>query len=303
MPEVAVERLAPARRASDPAAVLRHLDLDLLRTFVTIAETESFTRAAARLGLTQPAVSLQMRRLEERLERRLFDRAQGGVHLSVQGGDLLPQARRLLALNDEIVAGLSDTQVEGDVRFGAPEDLASTHLPTIIARFAERHPKVRLAVTCDFTANLMTALSQGRIDLALIKRRPAPRGSDERVFEERLVWLARDAGLFEARPLPLVVAPPPDAYRARALDALQSAGVGFRETFVSPSLSGQLAAVRAGLGVAIVPGTLAPRDLLTAGALLPTPAPVEIALLIGKGRAGGAVDMLAREIKDVIFST
>lgn len=281
--------------------MIRDLNIDLLRAFVTIAETESFTRAAARLGLTQPAVSLQMRRLEAQLERRLFDRSQGGVHLTVQGGDLLPQARRLLALNDEIVAGLGETEVDGDVRFGAPEDIASTHLPSIIARFAERHPRVRLSVTCDFTANLTTALSQGRLDLALIKRRPAPRASDERVFEERLVWLARDAALFDARPLPLVVAPTPDAYRARALDALQTAGVGFREAFVSPSLSGQLAAVRAGLGVAIAPATLAPRDLVVAGAGLPAPEPVEIALLIGKGRAGGAVDMLAREIKDVIF--
>jgi len=281
--------------------VIRNLDIDLLRAFVTIAETESFTRAAARLGLTQPAVSLQMRRLEAQLDRRLFDRSQGGVHLTVQGGDLLPQARRLLALNDEVVAGLGETEVDGDVRFGAPEDIASTHLPTIIARFAERHPRVRLSVTCDFTANLTTALSQGRLDLALIKRRPAPRASDERVFEERLVWLARDAALFDARPLSLVVAPTPDAYRARALDALQTAGIGFREAFVSPSLSGQLAAVRAGLGVATVPATLAPRDLVVAGKALPAPEPVEIALLIGKGRAGGAVDMLAREIKDVIF--
>lgn len=125
------------------------LDLDLLRAFVTVAETESFTRAATRLGLTQPAISLQIRRLEDHLDRRLFDRNQGGVHLTVQGGDLLPQARRLLAVNDEIVAGLSETEVEGDVRFGAPEDIASTHLPTIIARFAERHPRVRLSVTCD----------------------------------------------------------------------------------------------------------------------------------------------------------
>ncbi len=277
------------------------LDLDLLRAFVTVAETESFTRAATRLGLTQPAISLQIRRLEDHLDRRLFDRDQGGVHLTVQGGDLLPQARRLLAVNDEIVAGLSETEVEGDVRFGAPEDIASTHLPTIIARFAERHPRVRLSVTCDFTANLMTALSQGRIDLALVKRRPAPRASDERVFEERLVWLARDPGLFDARPVSLIVAPTPDAYRARALDALQAAGVGFREAFVSPSLAGQLAAVRAGLGVAIVPATLAPRDLVVAGSLLPEPEPVEIALLVGKGRSGGAVDMLAREVKDVIF--
>jgi DNA-binding transcriptional LysR family regulator len=281
--------------------VIRDLNIDLLRAFVTIAETESFTRAAARLGLTQPAVSMQMRRLEAQLDRRLFDRSQGGVHLTVQGSDLLPQARRLLAVNDQVIAGLGETEVDGDVRFGAPEDIASTHLPTIIARFAERHPRVRLSVTCDFTANLMTALSQGRLDLALIKRRPAPRASDERVFEERLVWLARDAALFETRPLSLVVAPTPDAYRARALDALQKAGVAFREAFVSPSLSGQLAAVRAGLGVAIAPATLAPRDLVVASAGLPMPEPVEIALLIGKGRAGGAVDMLAREIKDVIF--
>lgn len=281
----------------------RHLDLQLLRAFVTIAEAESFTRAAAQLGLSQPAVSLQMRKLEALLERRLFDRGHGGVALTVQGGDLLPQARRLLALNDEVLAGLRETEVEGDVWLGAPEDLATTHLPRIIGRFAQAHPRVRLSVVCDFTANLMSALAQGRLDVALVKREPAPGGSPEGVFTERLVWVARDAYQFAQRPVPLVIAPSPDAYRSRALAALQAGEISFRDAFVSPSLAGQQAAVRAGLGVAAVPATLAPADLVIDAGDLPHLGEVEIALLFARGRQTGAAELLARDVREVMSRT
>ncbi|MAL56789.1 MAG: LysR family transcriptional regulator, partial [Brevundimonas sp.] len=101
------------------------LDIDLLRTFVTVVETHSFTRAAQQRGLTQPAVSLQMRRLEQQLGAPLLDRGGARVGLTTEGAALLPQARRLLKLNDEIIATLSDGEPEGEVRFGAPEDIAT----------------------------------------------------------------------------------------------------------------------------------------------------------------------------------
>jgi DNA-binding transcriptional LysR family regulator len=151
---------------------LVNLDLDLVRAFVTIAETRSFTRAAERLGRSQSAVSLQIRRLEDRLRTPLFARDPRSVTLTIEGERLLPQARRLLRVHDEIVAGAGEVELEGEVRFGAPEDIATTYLPEILAGFARAHPRVTLDVVCDFTLNLQARFDQGALDLALIKREP-----------------------------------------------------------------------------------------------------------------------------------
>ncbi|MEH6664456.1 MAG: LysR substrate-binding domain-containing protein [Brevundimonas sp.] len=272
-----------------------NLDLDLLRAFVTVVETGSFTRAAALLGRTQPAVSLQIRRLEDQLRSPLFERTGKGVGLTTEGAALLPQARRLLRLNDEIVATLGEGDLEGEVRFGAPEDIATMHLPGILGAFARSHPRIRLSVTCDYTANLLDQMSRGMLDLALIKREPVGPDLGVRVWTEPLVWVALDASLVEASPLPLIIAPAPDIYRKRALGALTDAGVAFRASFTSPSLSGQMAALRAGLGVGVLPAAMAPRDLTVLGAPLPVLTDTEIALVSARG-AGGPAALLAQEV-------
>lgn len=270
------------------------LDIDLLRTFTAVVETRSFTRAAQQRGLTQPAVSLQMRRLEQQLGVPLLDRGGRTVGLTTEGAGLLPQARRLLKLNDEIVATLSEGSPEGEVRFGAPEDIATVHLPGILGAFARNHPRIRLSVTCDYTANLLDQLSRGLLDLALIKREAGGADLGLKVWSEPLVWVAQDASVVEMTPLPLIIAPAPDIYRKRALEALDAANIGFRASFTSPSLAGQMAALRAGLGVGVVPAAMAPRDL----ALVTTLPPLddsEIALVSARG-SGGPVKLLAQEV-------
>lgn len=272
-----------------------NLDLDLLRAFVSVVESASFTRAAAALGRTQPAVSLQIRRLEDQLRAPLLDRGGRGVALTTEGAALLPQARRLLRLNDEVVAALGEGDLEGEVRFGAPEDVATMHLPGILGAFARSHPRIRLAVTCDYTANLLDQMSRGMLDLALIKREPVGPDLGVRVWSEPLVWVALDASVVEATPLPLIVAPAPDIYRKRALVALQGAGVDFRASFTSPSLAGQLAALRAGLGVGVLPAAMVPRDLAVIGPPLPRLSDSEIALVSARN-AGGPTGLLAQEV-------
>jgi DNA-binding transcriptional LysR family regulator len=268
------------------------LDIDLLRTFVTVVETRSFTRAAALLSRTQPAISLQIRRLETQLGSPLIDRTGRAVALTTEGAALLPQARRLLRLNDEIVATLGEGDLEGEVRFGAPEDIATLHLPGILGAFARNHPRIRLSVTCDFTANLLDQMSRGMLDLALIKREPVGPELGARVWKEPLVWVAQDAS---HPPLPLIVAPAPDIYRKRALAALQSAGIAFRPAFTSPSLAGQMAALRAGLGVSVLPAAMIPRDLVSVGAPLPALPDSEIALVSAVG-ASGPAGLLSQEV-------
>lgn len=281
--------------ANDVADRLVNLDVDLLRAFVAVVETSSFTRAAALLGRTQPAVSLQIRRLEDQLRSPVFDRGGKGISLTTEGAGLLPQARRLLRLNDEIVSTLGEGDLAGEVRFGAPEDIATTHLSGILGAFARSHPRIKLAVTCDYTANLLDQMSRGLLDLALIKREPVGPELGVRVWSEPLVWVALDASILELSPLPLIVAPAPDIYRKRALSALEAAGLAFRASFTSPSLSGQMAALRAGLGVSVLPAAMAPRDLAVLGDPLPPLSDSEIALVTARGM-GGPAGLLAQEV-------
>lgn len=271
------------------------LDVDLLRAFVAVADQGGFTRAATVLGRSQPAVSLQIRRLETQLRAPLFDRDGRAVGLTAEGAALLPQARCLLRLNDEIVSSLGEGDLKGEVRFGAPEDIATMHLPGILGGFARAHPRIRLSVTCDYTANLLDQLSRGRLDLALIKREPLGPDLGVRVWREPLIWVGRDASVADVSPLPLILAPAPDIYRKRALSALQDAGVAFRPAFTSPSLAGQMAALRAGLGVGVLPAAMAPRDLAVLEGVLPALSDSEIALVSARS-AGPPAALLAQEV-------
>lgn len=272
-----------------------NLELDLLRAFLTVVETGSFTRAAGLLGRTQPAISLQIRRLEDQLRSPLLDRSGKGIALTTEGAGLLPQARHLLRLNDEIIATLGEGDLEGEVRFGAPEDIATMHLPGILGAFARSHPRIRLSVTCDYTANLLDQMSRGLLDLALIKREPVGPELGVRVWSEPLVWVALDPSILEASPLPVILAPAPDIYRKRALAALEAAGLSFRASFTSPSLAGQMAALRAGLGVGVLPAAMAPRDLSVLRDILPPLSDSEIALVSMRG-TGGPAALLAQEV-------
>lgn len=293
-------RLAsPPSAVSPPGARLVNLDLDLLRTFLTVSEVRNFTRAGRRLGRSQSAVSLQIRKLEDQLGRPLLSRDPHHVVLTQYGEDFLPQARRLLRLNDEILAETRGDDLEGEVRLGAPEDFATTHLPDVLGQFARRHPKVALTVTCDLTLHLLEQLRDGRLDLTLIKREPLGPDSGVRVWQESLVWVAADAQILERNPVaPLVLAPSPCVYRRRAIAALEAVGRPWRCAYTSPSLAGQQAALRAGLGLTVLPREMAPPDLAVLGpevGLPPVP-DAEIALLRARTAIPPAADQLAQFI-------
>jgi DNA-binding transcriptional LysR family regulator len=278
-----------------PASRDVNLDLDLLRTFVAVADTRNFTRAGQRLGRTQSAVSLQVRRLEQRLGVVLFLRDPRRVALTHEGELMLPQVRSLLRLNDDIVAGVTADEVEGEVRLGAPEDFATVHLPEILGEFARSHRKVTLSVSCDLTLNLLDRLRDGELDLALIKREPMGPDLGVRVWREPLVWAAADAEVAKLEPLPLCLAPTPCIYRKRAVAALQGSGRPFRVAYASPSLAGLHAALRAGLGVSVLPREMAPPDVTVLGPECGLPAlpDTEIALMKSSAGTPRAADALA----------
>lgn len=243
-------------------AHLRNLDIDLLRAFATVADVGGFTRAADILLRRQSTLSLQIKRLEDALGHRLLERSSRRVRLTAEGEALLPHVRQMLDLNDRIVARLNEPALAGNVRLGTPEDFATTHLPNVLARFAQAHPGVQLEVTCDLTLNLMTRFRRGDFDLVLVKREPERSDRGVRVWREPLVWVAAERLTFPGQgPLPLVLSPPPCVYRKRATDSLNAARRPWRIAYSCASLAGQHAAVKAGLGMTVLPKDMVPAGL------------------------------------------
>jgi DNA-binding transcriptional LysR family regulator len=280
---------------------LVNLDIDLIRAFVAVAEAKSFTRAGARLGRTQSTVSLQIKRLEDQVNAELFARDPRRVVLTAQGEGFLVQARRIIRLNDEIIGEMFEHALEGEVRFGAPEDFATTHLPSILGDYARAYPHVSLSVTCDLTLKLIEKMQQGELDLALIKREPVGADMGVRVWREKLVWVgAGDDVVHDGAPVPLVVAPSPCVYRKRATAALDAVGRSWRIAYTSPSLAGQNAALRAGLGFTVLPTEMVPDDLYRFPAgVFPHLVDAEIALI----RASKTLPVPAERLANVILAS
>ncbi|MDH3027246.1 LysR substrate-binding domain-containing protein [Methylobacterium fujisawaense] len=274
-------------------------DLDLLRTFVAIVDNGSFTRAAQRLSLTQSTVSLQIKRLEDGLARRLFDRDGRDLQLTPEGEILLTYARQILRLGAEALSRLRDSDVSGVVRLGTPEDFATTHLSEVLACFARTHPQVALQVQCDFTVNLLADFAKGRYDLILFKREPQGPSGGTKVWREVLDWVASPRLVTETGgPIPLILAPAPDVYRKRALSALDAAGRDWRIVYTSPSLAGLQAAVQAGLGVTVLPTEMIPADMVSVSARLQLPKlpDTEIVLYRAPGHVTPAAELLSSTI-------
>ncbi|MFC6742201.1 LysR substrate-binding domain-containing protein [Methylobacterium tardum] len=274
-------------------------DLDLLRTFVAIADNGSFTRAASRLSLTQSTVSLQIKRLEDGLTRRLFDRDGRELKLTPEGEILLTYARQILRLGAEALSRLGESDVSGVVRLGTPEDFATTHLSEVLACFARTHPQVALQVHCDFTVNLLDDFAKGRYDLILFKREPQGPSGGTKVWREVLDWVASPRLVMEAgSPIPLILAPAPDVYRKRALSALDAAGRDWRIVYTSPSLAGLQAAVQAGLGVTVLPTEMIPANMISVSARLQLPKlpDTEIVLYRAPGHVSPAAELLTSTI-------
>ncbi|MCQ4083743.1 LysR substrate-binding domain-containing protein [Streptomyces sp. RB6PN25] len=260
-----------------------------LRTFLTVAQTLSFTQAAHRLGLRQSTVSQHVRKLEEAAGRQLFTRDTHGVELTEDGEAMLGFARTILDANERATAWFAGTRLRGRLRFGTSEDFVLTRLPEILEGFRRDHPEVDLELTVELSGTLHEQLAEGRLDLMLGKR-ASGEGPGRLVWRDRLVWIAGERLRIEPdRPVPLIVYPPPSITRARALDVLERAGRPWHIVCTSSSLSGVRAAALAGLGVvAHAQGLLLPGlRRLPAKAGLPELGEVDFVLLHGQRPATG----------------
>lgn len=224
------------------------LDLEQLRTFVAIAETGSFTRAAEVVFKTQSAVSMQMRRLEERIGKPIFMRDGRASRLTEDGERLLGYARRMIRLSDETMAAFDEAELSGSIRLGTPDDYAERFLPEVLARFSRSNPRVEVSVICEQSIDLINRARGGELDLAIVTNRGE--GAVEIVRREPLLWVTASQHVPEEEDvLPLALFKAPCQWRAAAIDALTEAGTPFRILYQSANSSALTAAVSAGLAV------------------------------------------------------
>ena len=227
------------------------LDLDQLRTFVAIAESGSFTRAAEAVHKTQSAVSMQMRRLEERIGKPIFTRDGRMSKLSDDGERLLGYARRMVSLSNETIAAFDETELTGSVRLGTPDDYADRFLPEILARFARSNPRVEVSVFCEPSQVLMELSRTAEIDLAIVTA--CGDVETEVIREEPLLWVTSAAHHTEQEEIvPLALSKAPCMWRTAGLDSLTRVGRKYRVRYTSGNSTAISAAVLAGLAVTVV---------------------------------------------------
>lgn len=265
-------------------------DPTLLKTFVTVASAKSFTGAAVHLKLGQSTVSQHIQRFENAVGRRLLRRDTHSVSLTPDGEAILGFAYAILDANEKALRYLDGSKLSGKLRFGTSEDFTISRLPRLLHDFTTRNPQVELELTVALSGPLFSLLDEGKLDLVLAKRRlglgqERDARSGISVGFERLVWLARRGFVADPdRPLPLVMFPRPAITRAAATEALDRAGIPWRISCTSGSLSGLHAAAFAGLGIMVQPRSMIPDGLveLPTSELLPQLEQIEF-ILAGTG--------------------
>lgn len=229
---------------------MRNLPTDLLRTFVTIVDLGSFSRAAEQLCRTQPAISLQLKRLQDLVGHKLISRQGQQLVLDAQGKLLYDHAQQILAINDRVVARLQSSSLDGTVRFGVPSEFASTLLHKVVGQFARAYPHVMLEVSSALSKDLLSPARRQRFDLILALHNSPEDAGNQMVKEVPLVWAGSDQTLLdETSEIPLVAAPEGCVYRDRAINSLTNHQLPWRMVYTNPDLTGISAAVQAGLGI------------------------------------------------------
>ncbi len=248
------------------------LELDMLRTLVAIADTGSFSGAAAAVHRTPSAVSMQVKKLEETVGRPLFERDSRHVSPTPDGAALVAHGRRMLALNRDMAARFVTPEVSGAVRLGAPDDVTERFLPDMLRRFGDSHPGIHVTVVVGGSDRLREMVRARTLDMAVTTCDVDAPGA-EILYAEPLVWAMRADGIAaEADPMPLSVWEDGCIWRRMAIAGLQGVGRDYRIAFESAHISGQKAAVLADLAVAPLPHSALDQRIVAAPPALGLPA-------------------------------
>lgn len=276
-----------------------NLPTELLRTFIAIADGGNFSQAAEQINRTQSAVSMQVKRLEELVDKPLFKRDSRNLKLTADGLTLLGYARRILKLNEEAISILKRPEISGWVRIGLPDDYATRFLPEILAGFSRTHPQVQVEVTCDPSSQLRQRMKRRELDLAMTTSAVSDEVDTLLLRREPMVWVTSEQHLtHEESPLPLALFPDDCYCRSWAINTLEKANIDYRIAYTSASIMGLHAAITAGLAVSAISQSIIPTGVrqLTADEGFP-PLPNASFLLHRNPESNNcAVDTLAQHI-------
>jgi DNA-binding transcriptional LysR family regulator len=274
------------------------LDLRLLQAFILLVQTGSFSETSRRLSRSQPAVSLQLQRLEEATGVVLFSRVGRKLVLTHHGEVVLGYARTIMGLQDELQARLKAPALDGKVSLGTPDLYAAYLLPRILSDFQAAFPNVDVELHCALSSKLVGAIERAEIDVALVTGMPAFRGG-ELVAQEPLVWVVGEkSSVHLNNPVPLAMLPPGNIFRDHGLAALESIGRSWRHVCISESLSGLQAAVFAGIAVSVIgrSSVLPGMRVLSRSESFPTLPKVDLVLHRATRRANPAADAMVEFI-------
>ncbi len=276
----------------------RNLDLASLRSFVTVAEVGGVTRAAGYLNLTQSAVSMQIKRLEEALGMTLFLRAARKLALSPEGEQLLSYGRRMLALNDEALSQLASSCCQGEIRLGVPHDVVYPVIPGILRRMAQAYPRVRINLVSSFTVLMKQDFARGAFDVMLTTEEEPDAGAE--VLSTRdLVWVgAHEGNAWQRRPLRLGFKDT-CIFRPRAQAVLEQAGIPWEMATGGESEQAVEATVAADLAVSVRMTGSIPDGMIPIGGdnQLPPVGSMKLGLYRGGRRSDEAMDLLINELR------
>ncbi len=279
-------------------AAYTEFDPVLLRTFLSVAEGLSFTRAAGQLGLSQPTVSQHVRRLEEAAGRQLLSRDTRTVALTDNGEAMAGFARSILAANDEAVSYFRGSAMRGRLRFGAADELALSELPSILRDFRQLYPRINLELTVTQSGILRRRLQANHLDLVFINQE-ADANDGRLVRRDRLVWVGlENTKIDPAGPIPLITYHSPSLSRSAAIRSLEEGGRTWRITCNTREINAVLAATRAGIGICVLARSRVPPDLRNLSDRLDLPAlpDVEMALVANPRSAREPVEALSKAI-------
>jgi len=241
---------------------MKNLPTDVLRTFVTVVQIDGFTQAGELLGRSQPAISLQIKKLEAIIGQPLLARSGTNLELTQSGQVLYDYARKILNLNDEALGLLDNASISGKVKLGIPSEFATTLLPKIIGRFIKAYPNVVLEVHCDLSKSLLTKTKRKKYDLILALQDDPQKEDSNRVKTDELVWVSskkHDVHLLKT--IPLIAAFDGCIYRQRAIEKLNRSQRAWQMVYTIPDLTGIQAAIEEGLGITVLAKSAVPKSL------------------------------------------
>lgn len=275
---------------------MKHLPIDVLRSFVAVIELGGYTQAGELLGRSQPAISLQIKRLEELTNRTLLQRKGQKIALTESGKLLFDFAKKILRLNDEAIAHFDHKALSGRLRLGIPSEFATTLLPSIVSQFSQDYPNISLEVSSSLSHSLKDKRLDFDVILALANH--AEEGDTSVIGQDDLVWVkGRDSVIGD--PVALVSAPDGCIYRKRMLNVLSAHEIGCRIVYTIADLAGISAALQSGLGITALARSTVPKELeiIDEDQGLPDLGHVSVQVLMNEAKVSPAADKLAEYLK------